>query len=226
MAQTSTRVVFGSLSSEEEQRLFKEVRELFPDAEATQFIQLSAEPPAWVRIIADVLTWETVLKVAATAYLTQLGKHLADSSWDARKKVRPLVIQAAGAAVTSLKTVYTAFRHTRERLGRRLGVHALLPWPHHWGTGLPLDVEDEGEFIESLALFVSRIGGIERATAHLRDGGCRPLGGVTCELTEKGFTLVWVDQADNLLYQQEFDSDGVAAREGSTRPYQEPPGLQ
>ncbi len=203
------RIFSANLPTQVEEILLQNLREVFPDAEMSRVKQMAAEPPAWVRIIAEVLTWETVLKVAATAYLAQLGKHLADATWETRKVAQRAAAKAADAAIAPLRKVWTALRRAAADSGRALEVMVEVPWPSdNWGTGVSLGLADEDEFLEALARFARVVAGIGRATTALSEEGCRPLGRVRCFLLESGFRLQWMEQGNMRVYEQDFDEDG------------------
>src|SRR5713101_3530679 len=110
MPSRTAHVECAGMSQRDEQLLLTDLRELFPEADSSSVLQFSAAPPSWVQVLTDGPTWTAVFKIAATAYLAQLGKHMADSTWEARKKARPLAIRASGNAIAALQRLYSALR--------------------------------------------------------------------------------------------------------------------
>jgi len=111
------RVECAGLSQEDEQLLLKDLQRLFPEAESSSVLQLSEAPPSWVQLLADGPTWLAVFKIGATAYLAKLGTHMADSTWEARRKARPLAIRASGTAIAALQRLYSILRAQKDCTG-------------------------------------------------------------------------------------------------------------
>lgn len=218
MANRIVRVECAGLSEKDEQALLQDLRRLFPEAESSSVLQLSEAPPSWVQILADATTWTTVFKIAAAAYLAQLGKNLGDATWEARKKVRPLAIKASGAAIAALQRLYSILRSQKDRIGRRFSVSAALPGYGQWDVGTRLSLDDADEFVEEMALYVSRVDGITHAVRLMDEAGCVPILGIGCHITEKGFRLTWVERSENIPYEWDFDEDGTPVETRRRRP--------
>lgn len=198
----------AGLSNADEELLTNELRSLFPNAHSSAVLHLSEAPPTRARIIADGPTWLAVFKIAATAYLAQLGKEMAISTWEARKRVRPTAIRASGSAVATIQRLYSILRSQKDRIGRKFTVTAALPAYGQWDVGSHLSLDDADVFVEEMALFVSRVDGIVRAVTLMEEAGCVPVLGIGCDLTEEGFRLVWVERSENVPYEWTFNEDG------------------
>lgn len=198
-------VSVAGFSDADEEALRVELGTLFPRVHTSRVLQLSIDPPRWVDMVAHVLTWELVLKVAATAYLAQLAKHMADSTWEGRKRVRSAVIAACGGALLPLRKLIAIVQRPKGRGDRTLSVGIHIWGPSDARTGIVVDVEDHEEFIEAVSLFVGRLQGIATAVETLKEQGNSVLQHVGCEFTETGFQLLWVQHPENRPYHQDFD---------------------
>lgn len=207
------RVITAELSDQIQSALVKDLAEIFPEPESSTVQLFSAEPPAWIRLVGDLLTWTLPLKVAATAYLTQLAKHLADETWENRARIRKAASDAAGRAMTPLLSVVRAlFRATRD-VSRQLRVFLVLSIPDdYWGTSVYVPVADELEVLEHLALFVANVEAIHTAVAQLLSDGHQPLGGFRVEFQEGQFVITWKEQANFKSHSRRYDAISVSAK--------------
>jgi len=218
MSSRTVHVRCAGISQKDEQRLLTDLRELFPKAASSSVLQFSADPPSWVQVLADGPTWTAVFIIAATAYLAQLGKHMADSTWEARKKARPMAIRAAGTAIEALQRLYSILRAQRLRIGRKFSVGMALPAYGQWDVGIHLSLDDEDQFVDEMAIFVSRVDGIVHAVRVLQTAGCVPILSIGCTLTVRGIQLTWVERDENVPYEWDFDEEGIPAAPRTRRP--------
>ena len=209
MSKRILQVECAGISNKDEELLISDLRQLFPTAASSSVLQFSDSPPTWVQIIADGPTWSAVFKIAATAYLAQLGKHMADSTWEARKKARPMAIRASGGAIASLQRLYSILRAQKDRISRKFSVSVALPAYGQWDVGTRVSLEDPNQFVDEMAIFVSRVDGISHAVRVFQDAGCVPVLSIGCALSEDGFQLTWVERAENAQYTWDFNEEGI-----------------
>ena len=62
MSERHTTITTAELPEPVSEQLMTDLREFFPDATGGEAWQLSQSPPAWVEIIANLTSWETVFK--------------------------------------------------------------------------------------------------------------------------------------------------------------------
>ena len=74
MSERHTTITTAELPEPVSEQLMTDLREFFPDATGGTAWQLTRSPPAWVEIIANLTSWETVFKVGATATLAATRK--------------------------------------------------------------------------------------------------------------------------------------------------------
>jgi len=134
---------------------------------------------------------------------------MADSTWEARKKARPMAIRASGGAIASLQRLYSILRAQKDRISRKFSVSVALPAYGQWDVGTRVSLEDPNQFVDEMAIFVSRVDGISHAVRVFQDAGCVPVLSIGCALSEDGFQLTWVERAENAQYTWDFNEEGI-----------------
>ena len=82
-----------------------------PDLEGGPVIQASQQPtPAWVEFIANLITWKTIFKLVATAYLTSIANEAGKTTWASRHQAYKAVANAATGSADAIRAVYQAVR--------------------------------------------------------------------------------------------------------------------
>jgi hypothetical protein len=178
----------------------EEFRRTFPGLQIQQEVFKAADGPSSFQLVADFITWSTVFKAAATAFLlpflSQLGKNAADDLWKHKAefaaKLRELVVQPLhflSSAIAGLN---------RQLVSRRKIVQIGLPIPDiYWGTILRIDSEDEVEVAWMLAHFILKAEAIHETVAKLIDEDHSGSPYFELHLTPTGeWVVAWRDDAD------------------------------
>lgn len=208
MTDYHTTITTAELPDAVHEALLASLRELFPDAKGGEAWQFSQSPPAWVEIIANLTTWETVLKIGATAYVAQLAKRLADEHWENRARYRKEVITALGNTLDRLRQFVGYLAEAAGKIRRRLGVRMGIPGPGGESVWVSVALESEEELLEATALFIDYLQGIAQAVETIQDEHGEPLPpGIRCCLLQDGFRLIWHDQ-EMRPCQQVFEPNG------------------
>lgn len=208
------RVSIASVPHDVRERLFEQLDWFFPDADRWPIEQKSALPPAWVQILADLVNWTTAFKVAATVYLAQFAKHLADDHWERREEIRQRVVESCGDAISRIRSLFRILKSAQEKLGRPLRITAAIPGPGNGETEVHLSAADEAAFVDQLCLFIAHIEGVKAATEQLGPDGVAWK--VQCVLSTDRFVLRWQDGKTLQPYERDFRLDGTPL--GERRP--------
>ena len=201
------RISIASVPDDVRERLFDQLDSLFPGADKWPVEQKSTLPPAWVQILAEVVNWTTVFKVAATVYLAQLAKHLADDHWKRRVEIGKRVIESCGNAISRIRWLFRVLHSAQEEVGRPLRVAAAIPGPCGGEIEVLLSAADEAAFVEQLCLFVTHVEGVKVAAEHSGPDGVAWK--VRCVLALDRFNLRWEDRETMQPYEQDFKLDGT-----------------
>ena len=104
--------------------------------------------------------------------------------------------------------ILSILRAQKDRIGRKFSASVALPAYGQWDIGTHIPLDDPDEFVDQMALFVSRVDGITHAVRALQNAGCVPILSIGCTLTEDGFRLTWVERNENAPYEWDFDGKG------------------
>lgn len=165
-----------------------EIRELLPDATVEVYEFKAAIPPTILQLVADALTWITVLKLVAIPFLGKLASNAADDLWKHKN-----------AIAAQLKRLAALLARVNRLYAPRARVHIGFPIPDsHWGTVLAVPSSDESECADLLALFAIHARAIEDEAQRLIASGVQPLGLITITVeADDSVTLSWQDQDGN-----------------------------
>jgi hypothetical protein len=166
-----------------------------PVEDGGRVVMLSAEPPQFIQILGDALTWTNALKAASAIYLGQLAKNAADDTW---KHKRAIFDGLKSGVARPLAVVVQALRDVRTKLRARSSVVVGLNVPQSaFGAVFATESADEAELAWHLAQFVLRVDRIQAVIDAEMKGEQAPLGRVHLAIQPDGAILVrWVTRAD------------------------------
>jgi len=149
----------------------------------------SVEPPTWVAIVADLLTWKAALGVPVTAFVTRLAQRAADAVWDRKQAIASAL---KDRACDALLAVATAIREAQQAGGDNFHVVLRISVPDgFYGTAISLRPENVEDAAWYLACFVQKADAIH-AFVEANIPTARVLGPVGLTLLEDGsFRLGW-----------------------------------
>lgn len=154
--------------------------------------KMLGDTPSFVTVLSDILSWQTMLAVPATVFISQLAKNAADDVYKNKKKIAEVLSQTA---VKPLRRISAALRKAAGSSSRNFVVQIGLPLPDDFrGTTLVLGGESEEQVAVELAFFVLNVEAIQGAVKdQVLAGGV--FGGVVVERTEGGsYVLKWCGQ--------------------------------
>lgn len=164
-----------------------------------------------MQILADLVNWTTVFKVATTVYLAQFAKHLADDYWKRREETRQRVVELCGDTISRVRSLFRILKSAQEELGRPLRTTAAIPGPGNGETEVHLSAADEAAFVDQLCLFIADIEGVKAATKQLGLDGVAWK--VQCVLSTDRFVLRWQDGKTLQPYERGIKLDGTPLAE-------------
>lgn len=148
------------------------------------------DTPSFVTVLSDVLSWQTMLAVPATVFISQLAKNAADDIYKIKKKVAEALSQSA---TKPLKQISAALRKAAASPSRNAVIRIGLPLSDDFlGTSMVLEVQSEVQVAVENAFFVSNVEAIQSAVKTQVLAGGKPFGGVIVERSEEGaYILKW-----------------------------------
>lgn len=179
--------VTGDLSSEDDGGFLAQVRSVLPVRSVSLEVYRSAEPVSAASVIADVLTWTTVLKASAIVFFSQLAKNAADEVWEKREELMRVLRTSTGRPLLALAQAFAAINkmNTKGSVG--------LPYPEaFWGTVLPIRSTNEVEAAWLLANFILNAEELRAEVKKLLRSGARPATGFSIVVSADGeVSLTW-----------------------------------
>ena len=143
----------------------------------------SLEAPSFATIVAEALSWKTVLGVPATVFLTEIARRSAGDVYD--------VLKARG--VEPLRKVASALARLTRESPAPTHVYIGVPVPdEYFSSRLVIESDDTTKVAEVLARFVVKAQEIEKAVVNEVSGGEEPPGAITLRLLPDGsFIATW-----------------------------------
>ena len=179
--------VTGDLSSEDEGGFLAQVRSVLPVRNVSLEVYRSAEPVSGASVIADVLTWTTVLKASAVVFFSQLTKNTADEVWEKREELLRMLRTSTGRPLLALAKAFAEINkmNTNGSVG--------LPYPERfWGTVMPIRSTNEVEAAWLLANFVLNAEALRAEVKKLVRSGVKPATGFFITVSTDGeVSLSW-----------------------------------
>jgi hypothetical protein len=173
----------------------EEFRRSFPGLQIQQEVFKAAEGPSSFQLVADFITWSTVFKVAATAFLSQLAKNAADDLWQHKAELAAKLREKLVQPLHFLSSTIAGLN--RQLASRRKNIQIGLPSDACWGTVVRIDSADEVEVAWMLAHFILQAEAIYRTVAKLTAEGHSGNPYFELHLTPVGeWAVTWRDDAD------------------------------
>jgi hypothetical protein len=139
---------------------------LSSEVESSKMFMRSTEPPEYVRILADLVTWSNVVKIAATAFLAKLGSLAAEDLWKNKGQISRALGHESSRA---LKRVAAAIVSLKSRSPERATVSFVIPVPDDFpGTAVTCPASSEEEVAVYLACFAMRAERIAEAVRRFQ----------------------------------------------------------
>lgn len=134
------------------QRILVEISEA--EVKATEIFMKSADPPEYVRIVAELFTWSNVFKVSATAFLAKIGSLAAEDAWSSKGRIKEALRENG---LERLKIVAAALARIKSSSPSGTDVLFSIPVPNDFpGTNLKCPATSEEEIAVYLACFALR----------------------------------------------------------------------
>ncbi len=165
-------------------------RQMDVDVDEKQIHLLSADPPSWISLFADVPWW---VKLTGGIYLTEIVKEAAQDSW----KNRALLAKVPRSAASTVNRLAVAIRDLVARLPHPTRFKIGLPLPdEHFGTSLDLAPSDVEQIEDTLYLFLAHLPQLDQLIQMQHETGCRVFGGLRLRLLDNGDVEVsWLEKS-------------------------------
>jgi hypothetical protein len=185
--------VTSDLASEDEGSFLSQVRSVLPVHKVLGLAARSAEPGSAAHVVADVLTWTSVFKMAAADFLSQLKTNTAVEVWEKREKL----LRALGTSVASpLYTLARAFSTINQR-AKHADASIAFPYPNQfYGTVFSIRSTNEVEIAWLLANFVKSAEGLRTEIRQLLTSGAQPLTGFFVGISPECKITIWWFEID------------------------------
>jgi hypothetical protein len=183
--------VSRDLSSEDEGGFLAQVRLVMPVRNVGGLGFRAGEPTSAAHVVADVLTWTSILKVAAGLFLSQLAKNAADEVWEKKGDILKVLGTEAARPLRLLAKAFSAINQRALRTDARIG----FPYPDPLqGTVLPIRSANELEAAWLLANFVMNVDNLKSEVKKALESGARPITGFFVDVsTEGAISLFWFE---------------------------------
>jgi hypothetical protein len=161
----------------------------FHDVHESEVILLSNDPPTWIDLVAQLVTWKTVLAVPVAAFFKRIAERAADDVWDRTASIRRAL---EDKACRTLKDVSEAIRNAHQRGGADFSV-SISAWATTGDAQILLGIhgdsaEDAAWYV---ACFIAKLDSIsEFVDGHIPPGDIlRP---IALTLVDDGtFEITW-----------------------------------
>lgn len=194
--------------------LQKRLREIGIEADEQRIMLFSAEPPAWVEIIANASTWQKVIGGAAGLYCAGLLKAAGEETWKSRKELARAVIQRVGPGVQRIREFVRAVAAVK--LDRRKDVTVSIVGDN---MRFRLFLADEDEAIHTVATSVYLMQRIRTVIDEIKDRVSednRLLGKVDVTVGDDGFTVEWTSPEPWTRFARDYNLEGKPKGEAYT----------
>ena len=131
---------------------------------------LSGSAPSWVAVIADILSWQTVLKASVGVFCAELAKLAAVDVWKNKAKIA-IAVKSVGAQ--ALRKFASALTKTKARLPES-SVRIGLSCNPYANAQLAIRGTEE-EVVATLAIFVSKVPEIDEVVKDLAKRTSAPI---------------------------------------------------
>ena len=176
--------------------IFDEFKEdwgkLFPETKKVSFGMRSAEPQTVLRIIGELIDWTLPLKLAATAFLTQLAKEAAKDFWKNKNKILEILKrEPCSKLYESVRIIKRAISKSENQCNFIITLY----YPEKYiETELVVKSEDEVEISWLLANFIANLDAISSAISEELRGENPPSQLIFLSIDESGLvTMKWMD---------------------------------
>jgi len=156
-----------------------------------------------IQIIAEIIEWLDILKVAATVFLIELSKQAAKDFYKNKDKI----FKALKLAIVSpLKRISRVLSKVKKKLPDKTKIIIGIPIPNDYlGTILSIDSKQEEEIAWAVANFIVRIESISEFIKEISSSELKPLGPLNLILLEDGnIKLTWMDQQNMNIHEKVF----------------------
>lgn len=183
--------VSRDLSSEDEGGFLAQVRLVMPVRNVGGLGFRTGEPTSAAHVVADVLTWTSILKVAAGLFLSQLAKNAADEVWEKKEALLKALGAEAARPLRLLARAFSAINQRTLRTDARVG----FPYPDPLlGTVLPIRSANELEAAWLLANFVMNADNLKSEVKSALESGAQPITGFFVDVSSEGvISLFWLE---------------------------------
>ncbi len=165
---------------------------IFSESKKVPFGMRSAEPQSVLQIIGELIDWTLPLKVAATAFLTQLAKEAAKDIWKNRKKVSEILQNETCSKLSeSVKIIKRAISKSENQCSFIITLYYPAKYIE---TELVIKSEDEVEISWLLANFIANLDFIYNAIVEELKGENPPSQLIFLSIDETGSIIMkWMD---------------------------------
>jgi hypothetical protein len=153
----------------------------------------SADPPGFIRLLADAIEWTLPLKVASGVFLGQLAKNMADDLWKNKVDVAKAMGSAAAFPIRKLVGAFEkAWKISRKSTTFAVGVPVS---DDDFGATVTVPMNSTEDSAVTLAIFVHHAQEIEHTLRQHLSAGQKIVGPVQVRPEPGGSVLlVWMDR--------------------------------
>lgn len=146
--------------------------------------------PTFIQVLAEIATWELILKISVTAFLAELSKQAAQDIWKNKKKV---IKALSKPIVNPLKLFVSAVSKAKEKIGNQATISIGIPFPDdYFGTVLVIQPEDSEEIVKLISIFINNLENIQNELHIISKLDNGPSGPVFIEIKdEKELLIKW-----------------------------------
>ena len=148
------------------------------------FFKSAGETPEFIKILADLATWSTVFKLAATAFLTKLGALAAEDLWRSKGEIA-LTLKDKSCKI--IRDVSQILYRIKKRSSAHTEVLFSIPVPDRFpGATLTCPAESEEEIAVYIVCFAMKSEAIVRVVEEFASKYSNSFISVRLELLDTG----------------------------------------
>lgn len=174
------------------------------EVESQEYFYRSASGgPTFIQVLADLATWEIVLKISVTAFLAEFSKQAAQDLWKNKKKFIDVL---STQVCKPLKFLTKSISKAKEKFSYDGTVTIGLSFPDdHFGSVVGFETKNEEEIVFKIVLFINNLKKINKTIEEINNSENRPIGPVILEISEEGKIFInWFGRKDHSKCKKEI----------------------
>ena len=166
-------IVTIDIPQEVREALKSEAAPLVQIEDVREVVLLSADPPSFIKILAEAMDWSLPLKAAVGIFLSQLAKNAAEDLWKNKVNVAKAL---ASTAASPIRKLVGAFMKVSGFSAKPLTLAIGIPLPDdRFGAAVTLPVNSTEDLAVTLAIFVYHAQEIEHSLQKQFSAGKKSL---------------------------------------------------